>query len=1058
MVGNSFDRLLRLVVHGLIILGSLATSIAQISQFSAILVFIIIFYLIGQSTRVGLLKPMGFIPTDLRMWERIVIDILLSSIITSFLSVLLCSLWSVSLTFPIVITLIVVMDVIEIVSKDEGSLELDEVIARIKEQQAIAMAALACIIWGVIVILWREQWFPFPETSASDVFKHLYAINDIVQNNGASYLFLDYPFRFHAMVSVIVIASGVDPYVLLFYGSYFAYPISIATVFGLLYSITKNLNISLVASLFFPFVDEAGALLGPHYLFPSTYAFVITFLIMILVQQNANRGFYLIIGLASYVLVAIVYPYVILGTLPALLYFGTRASDRYLKRKYISVLLLVGTIGGLMIEFTYYGILPLLGYDIAYLDWGVYFLSIAPNLELQIDIFLRAYLIPQICLLAIGLIALFLETRNIQFKLIEDHENARGILQLSLLYLVAFFLPILTATRVEMYIRPLLVLSISYGAFIIALLLIRGISRARNLQMPSNLPTRAEFWVIVVILLTAATLPTAVNMEGHIRWAPHSPVMDEYLAFEWISAHTPEDAYILTDPATGYIMRGFTTLNCSTSIILNGFPTEYTSATPLGELIFKFLNSSSDEDTQLLEEIDSLVGDVDYIVISPRTSYWLASMRQGRDSHVAVYATSIPIDDPAWIKFAEPRYEYVQSFGFVHILIKNDVYLPYYDDMQNNTGWYATDDDMISFEDGTLSYSHSNDSAYWFSFYTNTPSFDDQENLYLEIRWRSNVTGMEGKVFGYHGNERSGGIAFATDFIYPNQNWSAQIWDLSHMPIYYEGNLESIELSFQNLTNNWTLYVDELKIYSTHEIDYIPKDIKIVYQVFNFENLSDWSADTGAVVQTDGDIVNVSNPTDIASWHHFYTSNISFKEQENLYIGARYRFSTTNVSFRIEGFAAKDMLGGYSFYSDYVYPSPEWTVGAWAIKETPGYTNGEFQSLSFSVISNTTDWILYIDRVEIYEFEREVQSSSLANPNGTTNELFSRSALTKRNSNCSTSWLGISNPSNARTRISESAEGKRQILLDITIGKEKDPLLLSPSVECLLLSNHHTQD
>jgi hypothetical protein len=100
---------------------------------------------------------------------------------------------------------------------------------------------------------------------------------------------------------------------------------------------------------------------------------------------------------------------------------------------------------------------------------------------------------------------------------------------------------------------------------------------------------------------------------------------DEYSAARWIYQNTVSDSYILTDPSTGYLLRGITTRNCSTSLIIDGHTPSPNEQENLSNNILAFFR---DENVFKISDYYAILPKrPDFVVVTTRTADWAAGGR-----------------------------------------------------------------------------------------------------------------------------------------------------------------------------------------------------------------------------------------------------------------------------------------------------------------------------------------------------------------------------------------------------------------------------------------------
>ncbi|MFW9843770.1 MAG: hypothetical protein ACFFEV_04275, partial [Candidatus Thorarchaeota archaeon] len=239
-------------------------------------------------------------------------------------------------------------------------------------------------------------------------------------------------------------------------------------------------------------------------------------------------------------------------------------------------------------------------------------------------------------------------------------------------YLIIFFAPMRYSHRTELYLRPIFSLIIVLTAYTIAVLLIQSVPHLRRLAT-----MRSDILVLILLLMILIPISaekTAQEMTYIVYGETRNPDADELNAFTWIADRTLPGDYILTDMATGFIMRGTVFRNASTSFTLEGESKSPNSFPDLAQCIFDFLNSSLDNVNDTISSLlnddtfQSYASSISYIMISPRTNMWISRSRDGPLIRTAPYRFDLGENDTSWTKFNSSLFEIVYAIGGVRIL------------------------------------------------------------------------------------------------------------------------------------------------------------------------------------------------------------------------------------------------------------------------------------------------------------------------------------------------------------------------------------------------------
>ena len=521
-----------------------------------------------------------------------------------------------------------------------------------------------------------------------------------------------------------------------------------------------------------------------------------------------------VIIFATYATLVVTYPSIILTTLPVVLFLWSKwnrsSSD---SSNLIKRIMQLGIFGVLVLFVVFYLISP---YSDINLDG---FVLLIPQLTITNTLFSRVYILiiaystMQASLFFIGFFLLFLSTRDSKPSLLITKSDDEFVFWIIMFYLVVFFAPLEFSNRVEMFIRPFIAICIIIGAET----LVRGFDhsefnlvRRRSITYKTKLRNRSFFFIVMLVL--AAVGPTTIAMEYTLRVEPHNPTYDEYNAFNWLSKNVPEGGYVLTDPATGFLMRAFTLRNCSTSFLESGtFPYPLKHESLLNQL-FLFFNASKEDDDAPYDKILNMRGSITFVVVSPRTSSWLYEARQGRISLYSPYEQIIPESDPAFSKFTDNGYELVMQFGSLKILVRNVVMNHFFEPFNNVSLWHTNVGNPPYSENGYYFGSNSSQQIEWTHIYTSSVSIADPSSSFLRIRYRTNVSGVACRVFSYSSDELQGHRIYS-DWLQPRSNWIETEMAISDMAGFDGDPMESLSVGVTGESFIWTIFIDFIYIY-----------------------------------------------------------------------------------------------------------------------------------------------------------------------------------------------------------------------------------------------------
>lgn len=151
-----------------------------------------------------------------------------------------------------------------------------------------------------------------------------------------------------------------------------------------------------------------------------------------------------------------------------------------------------------------------------------------------------------------------------------------------------------------------------------------------------------------------------------------------------------------------------------------------------------------------------------------------------------------------------------------HLFLRGDsvttLRLIYEEDFTDISDWHTNTDIDFETEDGIARGLLPASPTNWYHFYTDTLSINNTDGIALVIKYRSNTTGGEGRVFGYCKDAREGNYSFYTSTIVLRPSWRIDVWEYDEL----NGDIapiESISIGFSCRERSQILYLDFVKIY-----------------------------------------------------------------------------------------------------------------------------------------------------------------------------------------------------------------------------------------------------
>ena len=648
---------------------------------SFIFAMVVLFYFVGQSVRIGLLPRLFRKYNSLSQAEFFVLDVLFSLIITtSLISILayLYLLYVISIMIPIFCLIIFV----PLISPNPMNIEQEEEmrIPIIRRDLIISLSIIISV--GLVVVLFQLIRSPYPKSPGIDSFFHLAAVDSVIYSHGTyNIVGSSYSYIYHSIIASLTLLSGSD--VIWCYNAVigFTYPYSLIITFFFLVSITKNAFLSVLATVGTLAVFEHGSVLATYYPFPSSYAYIFVFTIFVssIILRGEKKA--IIILLLAYSLVVLSYIALLIASAPIFIYLLEKGD--YLPSRLTGIskgFFALAIIGVSILYFMVYFLLPLWG--IPNFEYIIYPITIKNTFDTSVHHFTLNYSPYQYITMALGIaimVVLVFRSNQSVIKRLNDLDSEL-ILLVTVSYLLLFFAPLEYSFRTEEFIRPFYILLMIVAAFSVFSIIecIRPNSKFYEIRYFRTNPKSKAVIILTVIVLIPLNYGQVNTQVGYLLFQQNvMPEDGEMEIFRWIENHTEVGDYILSDIATGFIMRGCIFRNASTSFFLDGRVASSLSNPELSELIFKFMNCSESEiidaynDILSYKNITAYTTGIAYIVVSPRTNSWVSWCRaNGRLDKIAPYRLDLGIYDPAWTKWFSSRFTIVvESVGAMVLTI-----------------------------------------------------------------------------------------------------------------------------------------------------------------------------------------------------------------------------------------------------------------------------------------------------------------------------------------------------------------------------------------------------
>ena len=561
-------------------------------------------YMLGHSLRISFVRSTKFDHVSLR--GHLAFDISLSIICFAIMSI---GLTVTSLLNDLSLSLLLTSSTI-------GFILIGIVRRQISSEPALGLilpnaSAIGIILFGLFVAVIFRHGFAWPSQPGWDLYVHLAVSNWIFTHNGSNTLiatgnglFNVYPYLFHILVASMSYVLGCNAYDIFWAGSFFSIPSYGLLVYALAIFLTRSRIQSIFAGSLAMSISGGDSLLGPQYFFPST-AFVLLFLLcLVSIAESPLHGLSQIVFGATLLATSyLVYFFTLFLSLgPLILVLIKRNPNSFLGRWRNPII--IATFGA-SILLTYAGSL---------------LLSLGELSESsKVAILMNAYPIAFWLLIGAGGVIILCRLFFNRVLGYSDHLTLGYVA----IVLVLYFLPVRFSHRSELMLRPFAAILASYS--MVALTWIATYTRASGTDLARVLRT-ARFPAKASVFLVLA-ISVALVMQPYFAYGQKIPSYsnlsnDEYQAAAWLVQHTPRDGYVLTDPSTGFVLRGLALLNSSTAFIIHGHTPSPAENYDLAVLIYRIFYTQNA--TELPTDMAQLPQRPDFVVITTRTVSWVA--------------------------------------------------------------------------------------------------------------------------------------------------------------------------------------------------------------------------------------------------------------------------------------------------------------------------------------------------------------------------------------------------------------------------------------------------
>lgn len=602
-------------------------------------------YMLGHSLRIAVVGRTKFDHVSLS--GRLAFDVSLSIICFALISNSLAQLYLLNgVFFSSLLTLFIIGPMLMGIAKKQ--LPPNPALRLIRPNAS----TMGIILFGLFVAVIFRRGFTWPSQPGWDLYVHLAISNWIAVHNGSNMLiatgnglFNVYPYLFHILVASMSYVLGCSPYDILWAGSFFSIPSYGLLVYALAVFLTQSRIQSLFAGALAMSISGSDSLLGPQYFFPST-AFVLLFLLcLVAIAESPLHGLsQTVLSATLLVTCYLLYFFAIFSSVGSLLVVLVKRNPYSFLGRWRNPTI-VATFGA-SVALTYAGSLLLTLGE----------LSETSRVALLMTVYPFAF---WALIGAGGLIILY----RLFFKRVKGYSDHLTLGYVGIA-LVVYFLPVPFSYRSELMLRPFAAILASYS--VVALIWDVTNTRASGEDLAQALkkvrfPAKASVFLILAVSVALVVQPYFAYSREIPSYSNLSN--DEYQAATWLVQHTPSNGYILTDPSTGFVLRGLSLLNSSTAFIIRGHTPSPAGYYNLAVLIYQIFHTQNA--TEVPTDLAQLPQRPNFVVITTRTVSWVAV---GGVNSTYYAPTSNSIETFAGLpKFSPPMFSLAASWQTVRI-------------------------------------------------------------------------------------------------------------------------------------------------------------------------------------------------------------------------------------------------------------------------------------------------------------------------------------------------------------------------------------------------------
>jgi hypothetical protein len=512
--------------------------------------------------------------------------------------------------------------------------------------------ALLPLFFGLSMALFFRSNFNWPSMPGWDEYTYLGGTNWIFNNHGTTNIvpmvsggIFPNVYLFQILVASTAAFMGIEPYLVFWGAPFLTIPIYGLLVYGVSLSFTQKKDQAIMAALIVLTISGGETLLGPQYFFPSTLSIILFLLVLNLILKSEKEGkMETFLTLVFVSLFYAIYYYPLFITLPFLAILLFRKGSSLWIRKYLPHLATFALIA--MIGISWLGA-SLLSGDV----WPF---------DKKAEILTGIY--PAVLWLLFFSGALIAVEKSLGKSV--GQKNLFLLVAYTISLMIIYFLPPISSIRSEIVFRGFFALIASFP-FIWLQELISSMHKATVLVHARRIDVQRVSKIVsysfLILSLGFIVQPYVYYSRNVSNWSNISS--DEYSAARWIYQNTVSGSYILTDPSTGYLLRGLTTRNCSTSLIIDGHTPSPNEQVNLSNNILAFFRE--EDVSKISDYYASFPKRPDFVVVATRTADWVTT---GIANKTFPAPTSNELQSFQGIeKFSSPFFALVMSWETVRI-------------------------------------------------------------------------------------------------------------------------------------------------------------------------------------------------------------------------------------------------------------------------------------------------------------------------------------------------------------------------------------------------------